>query len=78
MADDAHPEDLKEIPAVQSWLGHAEATRRIMKENYAELKDSALLTATVPLAAAVYLFITYDRTISVSYTHLTLPTNREV
>lgn len=42
-----NPEGLKDIPAVLSWLGHAEATRRIMKENYAHLQGSARLTATV-------------------------------
>ena len=41
-----HPEMVAELPAVAAWLGHAEATRRIVKENYAELDDEArLLTA---------------------------------
>lgn len=28
------PDQVKDLPAVASWLGHAEATRRIIKENY--------------------------------------------
>jgi carbonic anhydrase len=42
-----NPDGLKESPAVMSWLGHAESTRRIIKENYGHLHGSALLTATV-------------------------------
>ena len=42
-----HPEALAEMPAVASWLGHAEATRRIMRENYADLQEGELLTATI-------------------------------
>jgi carbonic anhydrase len=34
-----HPEDVAEMPAVASWLSHAEATRRIVKENYTHLVD---------------------------------------
>jgi carbonic anhydrase len=41
------PENVRELPAVAAWLAHAEATRRIMKEKYTELRDQALLTATV-------------------------------
>jgi carbonic anhydrase len=41
------PESVKDLPCVVQWLGHAEATRRIMKENYAHLEGSALLTAAV-------------------------------
>lgn len=41
------PDDLKGLPAVAQWLGHAEATRRIMMENYRDLTGSALLSATV-------------------------------
>ncbi len=40
-------DQLSELPAVQGWLGHAEATRRIMRDKYADLKGDALLTATV-------------------------------
>jgi carbonic anhydrase len=41
------PEAVRDMPAMSAWLGHAEATRRIMKEKYPHLKDNALLTATV-------------------------------
>ena len=35
------------LPAVQSWLSHAESTRRIIEENYAHVTDAAArLTAT--------------------------------
>jgi carbonic anhydrase len=42
-----HPEGLKDMPAVSSWLGHAEATRRIMKEKYADRTGAAQLTTAV-------------------------------
>src|SRR5688500_10819560 len=42
-----HPESLTELPLVRHWLTHAEATRRIVKENYGHLSGPALLTATV-------------------------------
>jgi carbonic anhydrase len=38
---------LERLPAVSHWLGHAEATRRIMEEKYAHLSGAALLTGTV-------------------------------
>jgi carbonic anhydrase len=41
------PESLSDLPQVSQWLGHAEATRRIMQENYQHLEDAARLTATV-------------------------------
>jgi carbonic anhydrase len=41
------PDSLWELPQVSQWLSHAEATRRIMRENYTELTDNDLLTATV-------------------------------
>lgn len=42
------PEQLANLPAVRNWLAHAEATARIMKENYEHLTDpQARLTATV-------------------------------
>lgn len=41
------PESLTELPAVAKWLGHGEATRRIMKNNYAHLQGDALLNATI-------------------------------
>jgi carbonic anhydrase len=42
-----HPDQLGDMPAVSAWLGHAEATRRIMKEKYRNLNNNDLLTATV-------------------------------
>jgi carbonic anhydrase len=42
-----HPEDLTEMPAVVDWLRQAEATRRIIKENYPHLEAGPLLTSTV-------------------------------
>lgn len=42
----AAPEELKSMPAVQQWLSHAEATRRIMREKYGQLTGLPLLTAT--------------------------------
>jgi carbonic anhydrase len=42
------PSQLAKLPAVRSWLGHAESTQRIIEENYAYLSDDAArLTATV-------------------------------
>jgi len=40
-------DSLGELPAVRHWLTHAEATRRIAKENYEHLSGNALLTATI-------------------------------
>jgi carbonic anhydrase len=43
-----NPESVDELPAVRAWLTHAEATSRIMKENYKHITDEApRLTATV-------------------------------
>ena len=43
-----HPEQVQELPAVRSWLERAEATGRIIKENYQHITDpAAMLTATV-------------------------------
>ena len=41
-----NPESLRDMPAVAAWLGHAEATRRIIREKYTNLDDGPLLTAT--------------------------------
>jgi carbonic anhydrase len=41
------PEGLEELPAVRNWLGHAETTRRVMRENYGHLSGQSLVTATV-------------------------------
>lgn len=43
-----HPEQVAELPAVRAWLAHAEATSRIMKENYRHITDKVpRLIATV-------------------------------
>ena len=41
-----HPESLKGLPTVAAWLGHAEATRWIARQKYADLPDEALLNVT--------------------------------
>ncbi len=41
------PESLHDMPAVANWLSHAEATRRIMREKYADRTGEALLTTAV-------------------------------
>jgi carbonic anhydrase len=41
------PEQIASLPAVSAWLSHAEKTRRIVKDNYADLDGDRLLTATV-------------------------------
>lgn len=42
------PETCAEMPAVRDWLEHAEATARIISENYRHIEDpAARLTATV-------------------------------
>ncbi|MBL8951145.1 MAG: carbonic anhydrase [Myxococcaceae bacterium] len=40
------PDSAKSLPAVSAWLGHADATRRIMQTSYKHLSGDALLTAT--------------------------------
>jgi carbonic anhydrase len=42
-----HPEDVVEMPAVANWLSHAEATRRIVKENYSHLDEVAKQKAAI-------------------------------
>jgi carbonic anhydrase len=42
-----HPETLSEMPSVKTWLGHAEATRRIVAEKYADRKGAAQLTTAI-------------------------------
>ncbi|MNS36101.1 Carbonic anhydrase [compost metagenome] len=42
-----HPEHLHDMPLMARWLEQAETTRRIIKENYADLEGDKLLTATV-------------------------------
>lgn len=41
------PTSVESLPLVKDWLRHAEGTRRIIAENYKELKGQALLTTTV-------------------------------
>ena len=42
------PEQAEHLPAVRAWLAHAQATARIIRENYGHLQDeSARITATV-------------------------------
>jgi carbonic anhydrase len=41
------PDSLRDLPLMNNWLKHAEATRWIMKEKYPHLSGNALLTATV-------------------------------
>lgn len=41
------PAIVKEMPAVSAWLKNADATKRIMFENYKELDPAALLNATI-------------------------------
>ncbi len=41
------PEKVASLPAVSSWLSHAEATRRIIRDNYGHLEGDRLLTATI-------------------------------
>jgi carbonic anhydrase len=40
-------DSLRDMPAVVTWLRHAESTRRIMRENYADKTGAALLRNTV-------------------------------
>lgn len=47
MAGLLKPEKVQSLPAVASWLTHAETTRRIMQDNYTHLEGEALLNATV-------------------------------
>lgn len=42
-----HPEKLETLPAVAQWLSHAEATRRVIREQHSKLKGEKLLAATI-------------------------------
>lgn len=42
-----NPEDLRSLPLVSAWLKQAEATQRIVRENYGDLDGEDLLNATV-------------------------------
>lgn len=41
------PAQADTLPSVRDWLGHAEATKRIMRENYSHLSGEALLNVAV-------------------------------
>ncbi|MDX2041999.1 MAG: carbonic anhydrase [Acidobacteriota bacterium] len=41
------PEDLTSLPLVANWLKHAEATRRVVIDNYQDFKGEELLNATI-------------------------------
>ena len=48
MAALLEPEKCEKLPAVRQWLGHAEATARIIRENYTHIKTpNELVTVTV-------------------------------
>jgi carbonic anhydrase len=40
-----HPEKLESLPTVKSWLAHGERARRIVAENYSDLKGDAAIRA---------------------------------
>ena len=42
-----HPESLTEVPAVASWLGQAEATRRVVMEIYKDQSEATLINAMI-------------------------------
>jgi carbonic anhydrase len=42
-----HPEQVANLPAVASWLSHAVAARRIVRNNYGRLDEYRLLTTAV-------------------------------
>lgn len=42
-----NPDLIQSMPDVSAWLLHAEMTRRIIKDNYSQLQDEALLNATI-------------------------------
>jgi carbonic anhydrase len=41
------PETMEGLPSVRAWLQHAEATRRIVSENYSGRAEEALLNVTI-------------------------------
>jgi len=41
------PARVKDLPTVSAWLKHAETTRRIILDNYRDLKGKALLSAAI-------------------------------
>lgn len=47
MAALLHPDRVENLPAVADWLSHAEATRRIIQDHYADLGEDEKLTTTI-------------------------------
>ena len=41
------PERVASLPAVSTWLSHAEKARRIVRDNYGHLDGDRLVTATI-------------------------------
>ena len=41
------PTQLEDLPAVAQWLAHAEATKRIIEDNYADLSPEDRITAAI-------------------------------
>lgn len=41
------PSSMDQLPLVRAWMGHAEATRRIVAENYQQLSGEELLTVAI-------------------------------
>jgi carbonic anhydrase len=41
------PDSLRDLPAVRAWLGHAEATRRIIRDKYSDRTGLPLLTTAI-------------------------------
>lgn len=42
-----NPSSLNKLPAVRSWLSHAEATRQIIEDNYSDLDDEEKLNVAI-------------------------------
>jgi carbonic anhydrase len=42
-----HPEELRHMPSVMAWLSHAEATRRLVTLNYADLDEQQQLNVAI-------------------------------
>lgn len=50
-----NPDGLEEMPAVRQWLTHADATRRILREQYGHLARPELMTAAAQVNVLVQL-----------------------
>lgn len=42
-----HPQTVRDLPAVKNWMEQAETTRRIIRENYANVTGEELLVTTI-------------------------------